>query len=72
MVRTKFNVSEITKYGNAGGGRIVLNPVIGNSEENKAFWNATPSGKIELYIDNADAFKAFDFGQYYVDFTTAE
>ena len=71
MVRAKFNVAEITKYGNGGGGKVVLNAVLGHSEENKKFWQYTPSGKIEIWIDNPEAFKAFEFGEYYVDFTKA-
>jgi len=66
--RTKFNVAEITKFGNAGGGRIVLFPVmVGDNTENKKVWMATPSGKIELWIDNPKTMDAFDFGEYYVD-----
>lgn len=71
-VRAKFNVAEITKYGNNGGGKVVLLPVLGNSEENKEFWKMTPSGKLELWIDNPDAMSAFDFGEYYLDITKAE
>lgn len=69
-VRAKFNVAEITKYGNAGGTRVVLHPVQGGSDENKAFWQWTPSGSIELNLSNPDA--VFEFGEYYVDFTKAE
>lgn len=72
MVRAKFNVSEITKYGNGGGGKVVLGAVTGHSEENKKFWQYTPSGRIEIWIDNPEAFKAFEFGEYYVDFTKTE
>ena len=72
MVRAKFNVAEITKYGNGGGGKVVLNAVQGQSEENKKLWQYTPSGKIEIWIDNPEAFKAFEFGEYYVDFTKAD
>ena len=71
-IRTKFNVTEITRYGNGGGGKVILLPVIGNSEENKKFWEAAPSGKIELGIDNPKALEAFDLGEYYVDFTKVE
>jgi hypothetical protein len=69
MVRAKFNVTEITRYGNNGGGKVILYPVIGNSDENKKFWKYTPSGKIELHIDNVDI---FDFGEYYIDFSRIE
>ena len=72
IIRAKFNVAEITKYGNSGGGKVTLMPVYGNSEENKKFWNATPGGKIELHIDNPESMSAFEFGEYYVDFTKAE
>lgn len=69
-VRAKFNVSEITQYGNGGGRKVVLMPVIGNSEENKEFWQHTPSGQIELHITNPDA--EFKLGEYYIDFTPVE
>lgn len=72
MIRAKFNVAEITKFGNGGGAKVILNPVMGNSEENKQFWEYTPSGKIELHITNQKAIDEFDFGEYYVDFTKAE
>jgi len=72
-VRAKFNVAEITKYGNAGGGKVTLMAVIGgDNPENKEFWKTTPSGKIEIWIDNPTAMNSFDFGEYYVDFTRAE
>ena len=70
--RAKFNVAEITRYGNAGGGKVVLKAVTCCSEENKTFWRYTPSGSIEIWIDNPEAFKLFEFGEYYVDFTKAE
>lgn len=69
-IRAKFNVAEIAKYGNAGGTKVTLFPVMGQSEENKAFWQATPSGKIEMHISNPDA--EFEFGEYYIDFTKAD
>lgn len=70
-VRSKFNVAEITRYGNGGGTKVVLLPVIGgDNEENKSFWQNTPSGRIELHISNPNA--KFDLGEYYVDFTKAK
>jgi len=72
-VKAKCNVSELTKYGNGGGGKVVLTPVVGNSEENKEFWKYTPSGRIELNIDNPEAYKQFeDMGEFYVTFEKAE
>ena len=69
-IRAKFNVAEITKYGNGGGVRVILMPVVSGSDENKDFWAFTPSGKIELHITNPDA--KFELGDYYIDFTKAE
>lgn len=68
--RAKFNVAEIAKQGNGGGTNVTLFPVISGSEENKSFWENTPSGKIELHITNPDV--EFEFGEYYVDFTKVE
>jgi hypothetical protein len=68
-IRAKFNVAEITNYGNGGGTKVVLLPAIGHSEENKALWDATPNGKIEMHISNPDA--KFEMGHYYIDFTKA-
>lgn len=51
---------------------IALSPVGGNdaSPENKAFWNATPQGKIELGVINPEAWSHFELGrEYYVEFT---
>lgn len=71
-VRTKFNVSELTKYGNGGGGRVTLNAVTKDSDENKEFWELTPGGTISLHIDNQEAFEQFEeMGEFYVDFVKA-
>jgi hypothetical protein len=69
-VRAKFNVAEIAKYGNGGGSKVTLFPVMEQSEENKAIWKETPSGKIELHISNPDT--EFELGEYYIDFTKVE
>lgn len=68
-VRAKFLVESVTNH--AGGGNTVnLRPVHTGSEENKSFWQATPNGKLEMYINNpsaADFFKPA--AEYYIDFT---
>ena len=65
-VKAKFEVVELTKFGN-GGGKVVLNPVTGGSDENRSFWKYTPAGKLELVIDNPQAFAQFDqMGEFYV------
>ncbi len=71
-VRAKFTVYSIarTTYGHT----IALQPVTSGSEENKAFFKATPGGKIELTTINDAAMEAFGNpgDSFYVDFTKAE
>lgn len=73
MVRAKFYVNAITQY--AGGTvKVELWPVYSQDEnhENKKFWDATPSGKIEMSI-KGEAAQRFIVGQeYYVDFSASE
>lgn len=43
-----------------------------SGEENKTWSTWTPSGSIELYINNPEAYAAFELGAYYfVDFEKA-
>jgi hypothetical protein len=70
VIRTKFNVAEIAQFGNGGGSKVVLLPVIGYSPENEEFWKATPVGRVELHLSNQEA--AFKFGEYYLDFTPVD
>ena len=52
---------------------IELFPVSSGTEENKAFFASTPSGRIELGVVNLDAAKEFELNkEYYVDFTSVE
>jgi hypothetical protein len=48
-------------------------PVYGNGDpnhENTRFWNATPSGSIELGTVNKAAWEQFEIGkEYYIDFS---
>jgi len=47
-------------------------PVSRTSEENKKFWQATPSGLFKFSTVNAEAAKMFQFGhEYYVTFREA-
>lgn len=75
-VRAKFKVQRIERSLWGKGievQTIVLLPVSGGTDENKKFWEATPSGEIKLGTVNAAAAAAFDLeGEYYVDFTKAE
>src|SRR5260221_13335708 len=50
-------------------------PVYSNEpgSENKAFWDATPSGSVQLGVVNQEAWKHFELGKkYYLAFTPAE
>ena len=53
-----------------------LTPVYANNDpqhENSKFWEATPSGSIQLGCVNQEAWKHFEIGKdYYVDFTPVE
>jgi hypothetical protein len=78
-VRAKFYVGEKAERSNHPNPNypvqtfetVILYPVNGGSEENKNFFQYTPSGKIELGIMNQEAAKQFEVGkEYYVDFTS--
>ena len=77
-VRAKFKCVSITRnqHWDASKGEIQtikLLPVSGNSEENAAFYAATPGGSIELGTVNKAAGDAFELGkEYYVDFAPAQ
>lgn len=75
-VRAKFKCTSIDRRQGWGEFKeiqqITLQPVTQNSEENKAFYAASPSGQIVLGCANAEAAKQFDLGkEFYVDFTPA-
>jgi hypothetical protein len=77
-VRAKFICNTITrqKHWDPTKGEtqtIKLSPVSSGSEENKAFFAATPAGSIEIGTVNEVAAKSFELGKaYYVDFTPAD
>ena len=74
MVRAKFKLESVLYTG--GSREITMTPVYSNepNSENKAFWEATPSGTIKMWITNKNAWPAFEeLGQaFYVDFTPTE
>jgi hypothetical protein len=78
-VRAKFQVTKHAKtaYGQAptinAGVEVTLTPQYDTSiEEDKRFAKATPSGTIQLYIDNPSASDYLALGKFfYVDFTEA-
>ena len=70
-VIAKCNVTELIKFQN-GNGKVVLEPVCNNCRDNMDFWRYTPSGRVELQIDNPEAFKVFeDMGEFYLTFEKA-
>lgn len=77
-VRAKFICNSIThtKHWDKNKGLVAtikLNPVNGSNDENKAFFDATPSGEISLGIIKEEVAKKFEIGaEYYIDFTKAE
>ncbi len=83
MVRAKFKVESkkqmLWQVANNKGGydpkivtEIELNPCYPSSEENKAFYAATPGGKIMLPCVNPEVADQFVLGsEMYVDFTPA-
>ncbi len=69
-VRAKFSVYSIKKFSYADTVVVELQPVYSNDpdHENKKFWDATPSGKIEMSI-KAEVGELFELGkEYYVTF----
>ena len=71
MVRAKFVVDSILQH--RGGTNVTLVPVFNGSEENKMFWKYTPSGKVDINMnEGVEAADYFEVGQeYYIDFTLA-
>jgi hypothetical protein len=75
MVRGKFQVVNIThNHWNKESRTIKLQAVYDNGiEENAKYAKATPSGSIEIQIDNPPAAEFFELGKYvYVDFSAVE
>lgn len=80
MIRLKVRLDEQTnriggrtvdgKYQECTKVSVVFLPVGDDSPENKLFWEATPSGKIEFTYMNPEALEELVLGrEYYVDFT---
>jgi len=70
----KFQCTSVTKTKHWDGtGRFLytasLNPVMTGSDENKSFFAATPTGKIELGQFSSEQFEAGK--EYYVEFKEA-
>lgn len=72
-VRAKFQVQSITET-SWGATIFKLAPMYDTSiEEDRRYSKATPSGSLEMQIDNPPAAKFFELGKsYYIDFSKAE
>lgn len=71
-IRAKFTCQFITQHA-YGGEDVHLSAVVCRNGENAQWAKATPSGKIDMTIDNSDARGAFVPGkEYWVDFTPCE
>ncbi len=73
-MRLKFRVIEISELEH--GVNIKMSPVQSQDayHENKAFWDATPSGSLEVFVNasHRQAVDGFTPGQeYYLDLTAA-
>lgn len=71
-ILAKFKVTHITDFGLQK--EVNMQPVIGDSEENKSFSKYTPSGNLSMRIDKeTQASEAFEVGKnYYLKFSPAE
>jgi len=84
MVRCKMTVNEITE--SMGGSKcdgsgtwvscivktVKMSPVTGGSDENKRFWEATPSGQLVFTCVNPEAVQGLKTGKdFYVDISPA-
>ena len=74
VARAKFFVSKIEHLHTQNPGdkvaNILLQPVYGDSPENKSWSKYTPQGEIKMTITNPSAVEKFEIGQaYFVDFT---
>lgn len=72
ITRAKFTCDRITTYKH-GLREVVMSPVMGaGCEENKKFWEYTPSGEIKINITGKCASNFVVGADYYIDFTLIE
>lgn len=74
-VRAKFRVNKITKVDWNSDVTVVNMTAVSDDgiEENKRYHKYTPSGSLEIIIDNLPASDYFKLGKsYYLDFTEEE
>jgi len=71
-VRGKFKLNEVTHVEYSADARKLRFGAVcnNNTEENAKFHKYTPSGEINMTVDNPEASKQYELGkEYYVDFS---
>jgi hypothetical protein len=76
MVRAKFMVTRVSRrsWDSGRGADITLEPQYDSTiEEDRRYAQATPSGRMEMSVDNPKAIEALALGKTcYVDFTPVD
>lgn len=75
MVRGKFQVVKVAQVNWSPTARVISLQAVYDTttEENRRYAKATPSGQIEMTVDNPPAAEQLAIGKtFYVDFTPAE
>lgn len=71
MVRAKFKVDGVSEVPDSGH-QITMSAVTSGSEENEAFFRATPAGSLTFQCVHPEAAAQFEAGQeYYLDISPA-
>lgn len=68
QVKAKFRVNDIKNYAGSDGSpqvSVSLNPVYGDSEENKTWSKYTPSGSLNMSITNPNVVGFFELNKEY-------
>ena len=73
-VRAKFTLHAVTKHHHGTAVSLRFGAVSADDvPENQRYHKYTPSGTLEIYVDNPSAVEQFELGKsYYLDFTPAE
>jgi hypothetical protein len=77
MTRAKFKIASVTKTASFNEGKFHYEvkgyPVTGNTDENKKFYESTPSGELRLGGLNEEVANQFEPGkEYYLTIEKAE
>lgn len=76
-IRAKFKIDSISRHAGWNGNKehhmVKLSPVTSGSEENKAFYAASPGGSMDLTVVKPEVFAGFSPGdEFYIDITPAK